>query len=180
MPIAGKLTDRLGSRLPAVVGLLVVLAGLSVYTQIDATTSRLLLGTTMFVVGIGHGTMMPSIMAAAYARLERPSIPAATAASNVVVRVGSSFGVAALAVALQIFIRHEVPGASGTIASAAAIRTPDALMRLSHAFGSSFWLALGIGTVTLIPLVGLPGRVRPAPSVVQPDGTVAEPADDRV
>jgi hypothetical protein len=34
--------------------------------------------------------------------------------------------------------------------------------------------------VTLIPLLALPGRVRPAPSVVEPDGTVAEPADDRV
>jgi EmrB/QacA subfamily drug resistance transporter len=180
MPIAGKLTDHIGSRLPAVAGLLVVLAGLSVFTQVDAGTSRILLGAMMFVVGVGHGTMMPSLMAAAYARLERPSIPAATAASNIVVRVGSSFGIAALAVALQIFIRHEVPGASGSIASATAVRTPGALTQLAHAFGSSFWLALGIGVVALIPLLLLPGRAPRGPSVVESDRAVAEPADDRV
>jgi EmrB/QacA subfamily drug resistance transporter len=176
MPMAGKLTDRIGSRLLAATGLIIVLAGLSVYTQLDAHTSRILLAVATFVFGFGHGMMMPSLMAAAYQRLERPSIPAATAASNIVIRVGSSFGVAALAVALQIFIRHEIPGAGGTVASVP--RTPDALSRVSHAFGSSFWLALGIGAVALVPILLIPRR-RPA-SVVESDRAIAEPVDDRV
>ena len=141
MPIAGRLTDRAGSRALALAGLVIALAGLSVYTQLDATTSKTLLVTATLVFGIGHGMMMPSLMAAAYQHLRRPAILAATTASNIFVRVGSSFGVAALAVALQISIRHEIPGASGAIGSVATIRSADLPSRLAHAFGNSFWWA---------------------------------------
>ena len=178
MPIAGRLTDRIGSRLLSLIGLVVAMAGLSVYTQLDADTSKVVLGVAVFVIGLGHGTMMPSLMAAAYQRLERSAVPAATTASNIIVRVGSSFGVAALAVALQIFIRHEFPSAAGTIASAAAVHTPGAPSHLAHAFGHSFWWALGISAFAVIPIALLPGR-RSA-SVVEGDGTVTESVDDRV
>lgn len=177
MPIAGRLTDRIGSRALALTGLVVVLAGLSVYTQLGAHTSKVLLCVAVLVIGVGHGTMMPSMMAAAYQRLDRAAVPAATTASNIVIRVGSSFGTAALAVALQIFIRHEFPSAAGTISSVAAVRTPDAPARLAHAFAHSFWWALGIAAVALVPIALLPGRAR---SVVEGDGTVAEPLDHRV
>lgn len=130
MPVAGRLIDRVGSRLPALVGLVVVLAGLAFYTRIDADTSRLTLGLAVFVVGLGHGTLTPSLMAAAYQRLDRTAIPAATTASNILIRVGSSFGVAAPAVALQVYIRHAFPSASGSVASVSANRVPDALARL--------------------------------------------------
>ncbi|MDN3356635.1 MDR family MFS transporter [Actinomadura sp. DC4] len=179
MPIAGRLTDRIGSRLLALSGLVVALAGLSVYTQLDSGTDKVVLAVAAFVVGLGHGTMMPSLMAAVYQRLDRSAVPAATTASNIVVRVGSSFGIAALAVALQIYIRHEFPSAAGTIASVSSVRTPGAPSHLAHAFGHSFWWALGIAACAFVPLMLLPGRRR-APSVVEGDGPVAEPADDRV
>ena len=177
MPIAGRLTDRTGSRVPALTGLVVVLAGLSVYTRLDADTSKVLLGAAVFVVGLGHGTLMPSLMAAAYQRLDRAAVPAATTASNIVVRVGSSFGVAALAVALQVSIRHSFPSATGSLASVAAVHSPDAVTRLGHAFAHGFWWALGIAAVALVPIALIPGRPR---SVVEDDGSVAEPLDDRV
>ncbi|GAB3984285.1 MDR family MFS transporter [Actinoallomurus acanthiterrae] len=179
MPVAGRLTDRVGSRVLAVSGLVVVLAGLSAYTRLGADTSRLLLGAAMLVVGIGHGMMMPSLMAAAYLRLNRAAVPAATTASNIVVRVGSSFGVAALAVALQISIRHEVPGASGSLASVSRVRSPDLPSRLAHAFGAGFWWAFAIAAAAVVPILLLPRRRPPAVSVVEGDGPVAEPVDDR-
>ena len=180
MPISGRLTDRLGSRTLALAGLVVALAGLSVYTQLDTATSKVLLAVAAFVFGFGHGMMMPSLMAATYQRLERSEVPAATTASNIMVRVGSSFGVAALAVALQIYIRHELPAASGTIASAASIRTPGAPAHLAHAFGHSFWWPLGIAAFAVVPILLIPGRRAAARSVVEGHGPVAEPADDRV
>jgi EmrB/QacA subfamily drug resistance transporter len=179
MPIAGRLTDRVGSRALALAGLVVALAGLSVYTQLDAGTSKVVLGVAVFVIGLGHGTMMPSLMAAAYQRLDRSAVPAATTASNILVRVGSSFGIAALAVALQIYIRQEFPSAAGTIASVATIRTPGAPSHLAHAFGHSFWWALGISALAVIPIALLPAR-RKAASVVEGDDPVTEPVDDRV
>ncbi len=179
MPVAGRLTDRVGPRVLALTGLVVVLAGLSVFTQLDADTSKVVLGVAVFVVGLGHGTMMPSLMAAAYQRLDRRDVPAATTASNIVIRVGSSFGIAALAVALQIYIRHEFPTAAGTLASVAAVHAPDAAARLAHAFGHSFWWAMGFAAAALVPILLLPGRPDGA-SVVQGDGPVAETVDDRV
>lgn len=158
MPVAGRLTDRVGSRPLALTGLILALAGLLCYTRLDADTSKVVLGAATFVIGLGHGMMMPSLMAAAYQRLARSAVPAATTASNIVVRVGSSFGVAALAVALQIYIRHELPGAGGTVASAASVHTPGAPEHLAHAFAHSFWWALGIAAVALVPILLLPPR----------------------
>ncbi|GLY72645.1 DHA2 family efflux MFS transporter permease subunit [Actinoallomurus iriomotensis] len=180
MPVAGRLTDRAGSRLPALAGLVLVLAGLAFFTRLDAHTGTLAPALAIFVVGLGQGTMMPSLMAAAYQRLDRAAVPAATAASNIVVRVGSSFGVAALAVALQIYLRRGFPATGGSVASAAAVRTPDALTRLAHTFAHGFWWALAIAAVALVPIALIPGRPRDGLSVVEGDGAVAEPLDDRV
>jgi EmrB/QacA subfamily drug resistance transporter len=174
MPVAGRLTDRLGSRSLALAGLVVALAGLFFYTRLGAETSKVVLGVAAFVVGLGHGMMMPSLMAAAYQRLERSAVPAATTASNIVVRVGSSFGVAALAVALQIYIRHELPAAGGTVASAAAVRTPGAPSHLAHAFAHSFWWALGIAAVALVPILLLPPRRPIAGPAAESEDAVAE------
>jgi EmrB/QacA subfamily drug resistance transporter len=180
MPVSGRLTDRLGSRSLALSGMIVVLAGLFAYTRLDADTSKPLLGVATFVIGLGHGMMMPSLMAAAYQRLERSAVPAASTASNIVVRVGSSFGVAALAMALQIYIRRELPGADGTVAAASAAHVPGVLSHLGHAFAHSFWWAFGIAAVALVPMLLIPSR-RPAavpPSTPTGVTTVPEPVDD--
>jgi EmrB/QacA subfamily drug resistance transporter len=182
MPVAGRLADRAGARPPALAGLVLVLSGLVCFTRIDAGTDEPLLALAGFVIGLGHGTMMPALLAAAYQRLDRAAVPAATTASNVLIRVGGSFGVAALAVALQVSIRHAFPSADGSVASVASVaadRTPDALSRLAHAFGHGFWWALGITAVAFVPIALLPGRARTG-SVVQGDGAVAEPVDDPV
>lgn len=55
--------------------------------------------------------------------------------------------------ALQIFIRREVPGASGTLASVASVRSPDLPAHLAHAFGSSFWWAFALAGTALIPIL---------------------------
>lgn len=169
MPLAGRLTDRLGPHPLAIAGLAIALTGVSFYTRLDADTNEVVLAAAIFVLGLGHGLMIPPLMSAAYQRLRKAAIPAATTASGIMVRVGSSFGGAALALALQAFIRQEVPGASGTVASAVRFG-PAALAR---AFGDGFWLAAGLAAVALVPILLIPRRG----SVVEADGAVAEPVD---
>src|SRR5262249_53586612 len=66
MPIAGRLTDRLGAGRIVPFGVVVALLGTVVYTQLEADTSFALLAVALYVRGVGLGmTMMPS-MAAAY------------------------------------------------------------------------------------------------------------------
>ncbi|MCA2230144.1 hypothetical protein [Nonomuraea aurantiaca] len=59
----------------------------------------------VFVLGLGHGLVATSLMAAAFTTLDRAAVPAATTLSTIAVRLASPFGVAVLAVLLQAFTR---------------------------------------------------------------------------
>jgi EmrB/QacA subfamily drug resistance transporter len=155
MPVAGRLTDRIGGGRVALVGLIVMTAGTIPFAFIDAGTSYTLLAAMLVVRGIGMGaTMMPS-MAAAYATLDRGQIPRATSALNVLQRVGGSIGTALLAVVLQ----HQIVSGLGDRAGAGGgtlQRLPDTVRArvaepLAGAFAHTFWWAVGLGVLALVP-----------------------------
>ena len=115
MPIAGRLTDRLGAGKIVPFGVVVALIGTGVYTQLTATTGYWLLGVALWVRGVGLGmTMMPA-MAAAYQTLERAAVPRATSMINIIRTVGGSLGTAVLTVVLERQIVANVPGATGDL-----------------------------------------------------------------
>ncbi|XVQ10442.1 MDR family MFS transporter [Spirillospora sp. CA-255316] len=159
MPLAGRLADRYGSRWLAAGGLVLVLCGALALTQTGSTSSRAALMGAIFVIGLGHGVMAPSLMAATYQGLPRPSIPGATAGANILVRVGSSIGTAGLAIILQLAIRDTVPGTSGNLREATANPAPS---QLTEAFTHTFWWATVIAAIALIPILAVPRRA-PAP-----------------
>src|SRR3954451_13065439 len=120
MPIAGRLTDRLGAGKIVPWGVLVAVLGTGVYTQLSADTPYGVLGVALWVRGIGLGmTMMPS-MAAAYQTLERAAVPRATTAINIIRTVGGSLGTAILSVVLERQIAAELGRAVGNLG---AVRT---------------------------------------------------------
>ena len=141
MPLAGRLADKLGARVPGVAGLLVALAGMVLFTQVGRDPSRWWLAAAAFVIGLGHGLITPSIMAAAYKTLPRAAIPAATTGANIMVRVGSALGAAILAIVLQL--RLDAAGAHP-----------------ATAYAGSFWWAFGFAALALIPA----SRLAPATS----------------
>ena len=104
--LVGRITARFGSRNPSIAGILAVLAGLLLYTQVDAATAWPLLAAATFVMGLGHGVVTPLVMAGAYRDLPTAAIPGATVAATIMVRIGSALGAAILAVVLQILMRH--------------------------------------------------------------------------
>jgi EmrB/QacA subfamily drug resistance transporter len=158
MLVGGHLTDRRGPRGVGITGIIVVaLAGL-VFTRIDTGTARILLLAATFVVGLGHGLVVAPLMAALYQSLPRAAMAAATTTANILVRVGSSFGTAILAVVLQIYIRAEIPGASGRLGDATANQGRHAVEGLVRAFGHSFWWTTGLAAVALVPALLLPRR----------------------
>ena len=136
--LVGRITGRYGTRNPSVAGILAVLAGLLLYTQVDAETGWPVLVAAMFVMGLGHGLVTPLVMAGAYRDLPKVAIAGATIAATIVIRVGSALGAAILAVVLQILIRRA--GSVPTIGAA-----------LAPAFAHSFWWAFGIAAITLVP-----------------------------
>jgi hypothetical protein len=90
--------------------------------------------------------------------MPRQEIPAATATSNVAVRVGSSFGTAALAVVLQQAIARRIPGASGGLSGAARLHGGHVLSLLTSAFGVSFWWVAALAAIAAVAAIFIPAR----------------------
>ncbi len=177
MPIAGRLVDKLGPGRIVVAGLGVVLLGTFAFTQVTATTSEALLGSSLFIRGAGLGmTMMPA-MSAAYQVLDRAAVPRATTTLNILNRVGGALGTAILAVTLQGQIETNLSGLAPGGASS-GLGAPQVLTDgqraviaepLSAAFGSTFWFAMVLTLVAVAPAVLLPMHP-PAPAAAQPTG----------
>jgi hypothetical protein len=115
------------------------------------------------VRGIGLGmTMVPS-MAAAYQTLSRAAVPRATTAINIIRTIGGSFGTAVLSVVLERRIRANLPDAGGSLAllrgAVGAGAPPQRIADpLAHAFGQTFWWAVALTALALIPAYFLPRR----------------------
>lgn len=174
MTLSGRLTDKVAARWILLAGMVIVAAGAAGFTRLSVGTSLALVAGAMFVAGLGHGAIMPPAMGSAYQGMPRPEIPAATATFNAVLRVGSSFGTAALAVVLQQAISHRIPGATGGLSAAAAMGHSDRILTLlTSAFGVSFWWVAGLAIAAVIPALFIPSLRR---ATSGPVASAAEPA----
>jgi EmrB/QacA subfamily drug resistance transporter len=186
MPLAGRLSDRIGPGRVVPFGLVVVIIGTLAYTVVGASTSFAFLAFALFVRGIGFGfTMMPA-MAAAYRTLDRSQIPRATTSINILQRVGGSVGTALLAVILERQITAQVPGVGNSIATSGTA-IPTALREhiagpIATAFGHTFWWSVGMAALALVPALFLSRQSvdeLPSPAAVRPEpapAPIAPPA----
>jgi EmrB/QacA subfamily drug resistance transporter len=158
IPIAGRLTDRGDGRWVAVTGILIMIAGTSAYTRLEPDTSISFLASALFVVGVGHGMVFPSLQASAYGHLDRADVANGTTLANIVFRTGASFGTAALAVVLQLHLVAAFPGTGGKLTELSRLTDHTGL---THAFASTLWWALGIAAAALIPVLLIPKKAQP-------------------
>jgi MFS family permease len=164
MPISGRLTDRIGGGPVVLFGLIVMTAGTIALTRLTATTPYAVTSAMLFVRGIGLGSSMMPAMAAAYSTVSREAVPRATTALNVLQRVGGSIGTALLAVVLEDRIKSAVPG-GGAFGNGAIKPVPPAVRAhvagpLAHAFTSTFWWAVALTAVAVLPAILLAVKVR--------------------
>jgi MFS family permease len=186
MPISGRLTDRIGGGPVVLFGLIVMTLGSIGLTAWGANTSYWATSGILVARGIGLGCCFMPAMAAAYATVDRPAIPRATTALNVLQRVGGSIGTALLAVVLQQQIKAQLPHApgigAGTIEPVPAAVRERIAVPLAHAFNHTFWWAVALTAIGIIPGVVLAvtariSRTDGATGVVEatPANTVREP-----
>ena len=138
MPLAGKLTDRLGGGPLALFGVVVTTVATIPFGLIGAHTSILYLSIAMFVRGMGIGFAFMPAMAAAFAALDSSELADATPQLNVLQRVGGSIGTAVLAVVLQLAM-------TGVTTAAGA----------ASAYGTAFWVSAGMTALAIIPCIVL-------------------------
>src|SRR4051794_26280970 len=156
MPFAGKLTDRIGGGRVALAGLVLVTVSTIPFASISADTSYEVLAPMLVVRGIGIACAMMPAMAAAYATLSHAQVPRATSALNVLQRVGGSMGTALLAVVLQHQITSQLGVAGAAGGGGTLQRLPENVRArvadpLAAAFGNTFWWAVAMSAVALVP-----------------------------
>ena len=150
--LAGRLNDRLGPRVVALVGFAVLgLATVPFAFAGPSTPTWWLLGV-LLVRGVGLGAVTIPLMAVGFVGLGREDVAHASIITRIAMQVGGAVGVAVLAVVLQ--------GAVAAVGPVAGFQ---------QAFG---WATGFTGLSVLLSLV-LPGRPRPAAEV--PVGEQLEP-----
>jgi MFS family permease len=167
MPIAGRLTDKMGPGKFVLAGIVLIALGMGVFTQLGSDTSYLLLLGALFVMGLGMGATMMPIMAAALGTLTHHEVARGTTLMNIVQQTAGSIGTAVMSViltnatlsrpaALMYSGALQQPGVS-VDKLPEAIRVPGQ-SALADAFGATFWVALVLIALCLVPALLLPRR----------------------
>lgn len=163
MPVAGRITDRLGAGRVIPAGLVLVLAGTAAFTQVGAQTPYAWLSLALFVRGLGVGAVMMPTFAAAYATLTRAVVPRAATTLSAIMQVGGSFGSAILVLVLTRRIANELAGrglaahgsGTGQLTHLNAQARARVAPLLAGSFGYTFWVAFALTVVTFLPAVFL-------------------------
>jgi EmrB/QacA subfamily drug resistance transporter len=138
MSYVGRLIDRTGAeRAVTLAGMTLAVAGLAPFTFAGARSSQALLGGSLFVTGLGLGTVMLAAFTATYRGLRHDQFAAATSANRILQQVGGVLGTAVLAIVLQRESSGHAPAA---------------------AFGHTFAWALACTALAVIPALALPRR----------------------
>lgn len=161
MPIAGRLTDRIGTGRIVPFGLIAVLAAFVGLTQLGATESYWLLGLNLFVLGLGMGATMMPTFSGAIQTLRKSAIARGNTTLNINQQVSASIGTSVLSVILA----GKLDGARSAAAGA-------------DAFGSTFVISTGLVLVALAVASVLLPKVKPAAPVE--DDVEIVPAEEAV
>lgn len=95
--VSGRMSDRVGARLPALVGTLFTALALYLLSLVVRETSYISLMAVMAILGIGIGATLPPLSRAITSGVPLRKIGAATGIFNMVRNLGGPFGVAAAA-----------------------------------------------------------------------------------
>jgi EmrB/QacA subfamily drug resistance transporter len=132
MPFVGRLTDRLGAGPLVVPGVAIMTLATVPLGLLSAQTNYVWLSLVLTIRGAGVGLAIMPAFAAAFAALDRGKLPDAAPQMNVVMRLGSSIGVAVLTVVLARAIASDP-------------RAP------ASAYGTAFWWSLCLSATCAIP-----------------------------
>ncbi|TDD84084.1 DHA2 family efflux MFS transporter permease subunit [Actinomadura rubrisoli] len=135
---AGRLADRMAARPLILTGIVLTLAGTVAFTQLGSDPAGWLLVLSLVVRGAGLGVVMAPGMATVYASVQPHETARAAGAVNTLNRVGGSLGTAILVVVLQRSLGHHADAAA--------------------AYGETFWWAVGLSALTLVPALFYPSR----------------------
>jgi predicted MFS family arabinose efflux permease len=180
-PIVGRLTDRIGSRIPLVTGLLLVAVAMFWQSRIDVDTGYGFLVGSFVVLGLGIGFVMSPMSTAAMNAVARQKAGVASGVLTMSRMVGGTFGVAVIGALVSTVGRAKIdellPSAPDAVrdrlteglgaGSVPVDATPQVVSAVREAFVSALSTGLTVGTGVVLVSAGLAwalvGRVARAP-----------------
>ncbi|AXI80215.1 DHA2 family efflux MFS transporter permease subunit [Peterkaempfera bronchialis] len=154
MPLAGRLSDRIGANLLVPLGATLVVLGILGNALSDASTNQVLLGLYAVVAGLGLGCVGAPTLASLYRTVPLEKTSGATSTMLSLNQVGGSFGVALVALLIQ-----------RGIANGQSVR---------NAYSTTFWWELAITAVIVAVGLALPGRPKPVAAAAPTESPAQE------
>ncbi len=182
---AGSMTDRVGPRRIVPFGILLMAVATIPFAFVTASTSEVLLATTLFVRGLGLGLTMMPITAAAYFNLSHAEIPKASTTMNIVRQIGGSVATALFAVVLERQIVDNLgplatkAGGSAGVISATVKLPPPVANDVAAAFAHTFWWSVFAILIAFVPTLFLPNHAATAVPSQAGDGAAGTEGADR-
>jgi EmrB/QacA subfamily drug resistance transporter len=136
MPLAGRLSDRMGSRSLARGGAIVALLSGFAFVMIDADTSVLWPSLAALVMGLGLGFVGAPTMGSLYRTLPGHLVPQGSSVLFMLNQLGAAIGIACVTLIVQ------------TVGSSDPMK----------GFHGVFWFAIGTIAIIVIGTMFLPGR----------------------
>ncbi|MFT4200943.1 DHA2 family efflux MFS transporter permease subunit [Gordonia sp. (in: high G+C Gram-positive bacteria)] len=169
MPVGGKLTDKIGPGKVVLTGLVLILAGMIAFTQLNADTSMVIVCGALFVQGLGMGMTMMPIMSAALASLSNKQVPDGTTLMNVIQQASTSMGTAGISVVLFAALADKPDAMKAILYNRLKPPTPEPphewFQQAASAFTTPFTIAAILVGLTLIPAFFLPRKKIESPLV---------------
>jgi EmrB/QacA subfamily drug resistance transporter len=91
--VCARLMLRIGYRMPAIAGMVLVVVGSGMLTLLRQDTAKIVLLASMFVMGTGFGITVPAMLIAVQMMVERQLMGAATASLQFARSIGGAVGV---------------------------------------------------------------------------------------
>ncbi|WP_328842619.1 DHA2 family efflux MFS transporter permease subunit [Nakamurella leprariae] len=167
MPIVGRLVDKYGPGRFVLFGLVLIVGGMGVFTQLTNTTPYIVLLGALFVMGLGMGSTMMPIMTGALAALRPVEVARGSTLMNIIQQSAGSIGTALLSVLLTNSLQNKpavelANGAAAGNQEAIAAFTPqvqsEVPVQAAEAFASTFWVAAVLMLLCFIPALMLPRK----------------------
>lgn len=105
MPLGGRLSDRIGPRLPTLIGLVGLWLFMYMYRNMDINMSAMDIINPTLVRGIGMGLLMAPITAAAMNSVAIKDAGMASSMLNILMQIGGSIGISVMSTVLS----HRMP-----------------------------------------------------------------------
>lgn len=147
MPVAGVLSDKKGPGKIVLAGVVVIIAGMAMFSTLTDTTPYWFLLLALFVMGLGMGATMMPIFSAALATLKEAQIARGSTLMNIIQNVAASVGTAVITVILTNGLKDKGltgPAPTGTLHDMASV------------YSTTLWVATALIIGVLVPALFLP------------------------